>query len=387
MTALPKSESPERTGLAPYACDWRASRGRRHAERASALRTPFQRDRDRVIHSTAFRRLKHKTQVFVAGESDHFRTRLTHSIEVAQIARTIARALGLDEDLTECLALAHDLGHTCFGHAGEDALDAAMKDHGGFDHNAHTLRLLTELECRHIGFDGLNLTWEALEGVVKHNGPVTGADVPAVIIEFDQVYPLDLSTYASAEAQVAALSDDIAYNAHDLDDGLRAGLFGEVDLAETPLFGPIFAGIRRQHPGIDVQRRQAEAVREAIGRMVEDLLTETRARLRAWRPRDADAVRGLGKPLVGFSDAMRADIEGVRKFLFARMYRHAKVVERTDAAKAIVRDLFARYCAAPDLLPEEWRRREPIHRAVADYIAGMTDLFAQNEHRRLCTSS
>jgi len=387
MTALPKSESPERTGLAPYACDWRASRGRRHAERSSALRTPFQRDRDRVIHSTAFRRLKHKTQVFVAGESDHFRTRLTHSIEVAQIARTIARALGLDEDLTECLALAHDLGHTCFGHAGEDALDAAMTDHGGFDHNAHTLRLLTELECRHIGFDGLNLTWEALEGVVKHNGPVTGADVPAVIIEFDQVYPLDLATYASAEAQVAALSDDIAYNAHDLDDGLRAGLFGEDDLAGIPLFGPIFAGIRRQHPDIDAQRRQAEAVREAIGRMVEDLLTETRARLRAWRPRDADAVRGLGKPLVGFSDEMRADIEGVRKFLFARMYRHAKVVERTDAAKAIVRDLFARYCAAPDLLPEEWRRREPIHRAVADYIAGMTDLFAQNEHRRLCTSS
>jgi len=340
-----------------------------------------------VIHSTAFRRLKHKTQVFVAGESDHFRTRLTHSIEVAQIARTIARALGLDEDLTECLALAHDLGHTCFGHAGEDALDAAMTDHGGFDHNAHTLRLLTELECRHIGFDGLNLTWEALEGVVKHNGPVTGADVPGAIVAFDHVYPLDLATYASAEAQVAALSDDIAYNAHDLDDGLRAGLFGEDDLAGIPLFGPIFAGIRRQHPDIDAQRRQAEAVREAIGRMVEDLLAETRARLRAWRPRDADAVRGLGKPLVGFSDAMRADIEGVRKFLFARMYRHAKVVERTDAAKAIVRDLFARYCAAPDLLPEEWRRREPIHRAVADYIAGMTDLFAQNEHRRLCTSS
>jgi dGTPase len=387
MTALPKSESPERAGLAPYACDWRASRGRRHAERSSALRSPFQRDRDRVIHSTAFRRLKHKTQVFVAGESDHFRTRLTHSIEVAQIARTIARALGLDEDLTECLALAHDLGHTCFGHAGEDALDVAMKDHGGFDHNAHTLRLLTELECRHIGFDGLNLTWESLEGVVKHNGPVTGSDVPAAIVEFDRIYPLDLATYASAEAQVAALSDDIAYNAHDLDDGLRAGLFGEADLADTPLFGPIFAGIREQHPAIDAQRRQAEAVREAIGRMVEDLLTETHTRLRAWRPRDADAVRGLGKPLVGFSDAMRADIEGVRKFLFARMYRHAKVVERTDAAKAIVRDLFARYCAAPDLLPEEWRRREPIHRAVADYIAGMTDLFAQNEHRRLCISS
>lgn len=351
------------------------------------MRSPFQRDRDRVIHSTAFRRLKHKTQVFVAGESDHFRTRLTHSIEVAQIARTIARALGLDEDLTECLALAHDLGHTCFGHAGEDALDAAMKDYGGFDHNAHTLRLLTELECRHVGFDGLNLTWESLEGVVKHNGPVIGSDVPGAIVAFDRIYPLDLSTYASVEAQVAALSDDIAYNAHDLDDGLRAGLFGEDDLADIPLFGPIFAGIRAQHPGIDVQRRQAEAVREAIGRMVEDLLSETRARLRAWRPRDADAVRGLGKPLVGFSDAMRADIEGVRRFLFARMYRHAKVVERTDAAKAIVRDLFARYCASPDLLPAEWRRREPIHRAVADYIAGMTDLFAQNEHRRLCIQS
>jgi dGTPase len=383
MTALPKSESPERTGLAPYACDWRASRGRRHAERSSALRSPFQRDRDRVIHSTAFRRLKHKTQVFVAGEGDHFRTRLTHSIEVAQIARTIARALGLDEDLTECLALAHDLGHTCFGHAGEDALDAAMEDHGGFDHNAHTLRLLTELECRHIGFDGLNLTWESLEGVVKHNGPVTGTDIPGAIVDFDRVFPLDLATYASAEAQVAALSDDIAYNAHDLDDGLRAGLFTEADLADTPLFGPIFVGIRKQYPDIDAQRRQSEAVREAIGRMVENLLTETRARIRAAKPRDANAVRQLGKPLVGFSDAMRGDIEGVRKFLYARMYRHAKVVERTDEAKAIVRDLFALYCAQPDLLPEEWRRREPFHRAVADYIAGMTDLFAQTEHRRL----
>ncbi|MCA0451475.1 MAG: deoxyguanosinetriphosphate triphosphohydrolase [Proteobacteria bacterium] len=379
--------NPHPTSLAAYAATDDRSRGRRYEEPAPRFRGEFQRDRDRIIHSTAFRRLVYKTQVFVNHEGDLYRTRLTHSIEVAQIARTIARALGLDEDLTECLALAHDLGHTCFGHAGEDALDAAMKDHGGFDHNAHTLRLLTELECRHIGFDGLNLTWESLEGVVKHNGPVTGSDVPGAIVEFDRVYPLDLSSYASAEAQVAALSDDIAYNAHDLDDGLRAGLFGEDDLADTPLFGPIFAEIRKQHPGIDAQRRQAEAVREAIGRMVEDLLTETRARLRAWRPRDADAVRDLGKPLVGFSDAMRADIEGVRKFLFARMYRHAKVVERTDAAKAIVRDLFARYCASPDLLPEEWRRREPIHRAVADYIAGMTDLFAQNEHRRLCISS
>jgi dGTPase len=381
MTALPKAESPERAGLAPYACDWRASRGRRHAEPASALRTPFQRDRDRVIHSTAFRRLKHKTQVFVAGEGDHFRTRLTHSIEVAQIARTIARALALDEDLTECLALAHDLGHTCFGHAGEEALDAAIAAEGGFDHNAHTLRLLTELECRHIGFDGLNLTWETLEGIVKHNGPVDVATAPAPIRDFDRVYPLDLATYASAEAQVASLADDIAYNAHDLDDGLRAGLFSTRELAEVPLFGPVFAQIDRQHLGIEPARRQAQAVREVIGRMVEDVLRETQTRIRQARLRDADAVRRLGRPLVGFSDAMRKDVEGVRRFLFARMYRHKDVLARTEIAKREVRALFARYAAEPALLPEEWRGRGP--RGVADYIAGMTDLFAQTEHKRL----
>ncbi|MFM7344880.1 MAG: deoxyguanosinetriphosphate triphosphohydrolase [Tagaea sp.] len=381
MTALPKSESPERAGLAPYACDWRASRGRRHVEPDSALRTPFQRDRDRVIHSTAFRRLKHKTQVFVAGEGDHFRTRLTHSIEVAQIARTIARALALDEDLTECLALAHDLGHTCFGHAGEEALDAAIAAEGGFDHNAHTLRLLTELECRHIGFDGLNLTWETLEGVVKHNGPLDAATAPAPIRDFDRAFPLDLGTYASAEAQVAALADDIAYNAHDLDDGLRAGLFAAGDLADVPLFGPVFAQIARQHPGIEPARAQAQAVREVIGRMVEDVLRETQARLRQARPRDADAVRKLGRPVVGFSEAMRKDVEGVRAFLFARMYRHADVVKRTDEAKRMVRELFARYAADPASLPEEWRARG--RRGLADYIAGMTDLFAQTEHKRL----
>lgn len=383
MTALPKSESPERPGLAPYACDWRASRGRRHAEPDSALRTPFQRDRDRVIHSTAFRRLKHKTQVFVAGEGDHFRTRLTHSIEVAQIARTISRALGLDEDLTECLALAHDLGHTCFGHAGEEALDAAIADAGGFDHNAHTLRLLTELESRHIGFNGLNLTWETLEGVVKHNGPIDPASAPAPIREFDRVYPLDLGTYASAEAQVAALADDIAYNAHDLDDGLRAELFAARELDDVPLFGPVFAAIDRQHPGVEPARRQAQAVREAIGRMVEDVLRETDSRIRQTRLRDVDAVRRLGRPLVGFSDAMRADVDGVRKFLFARMYRHADVVKRTDVAKRMVRELFARYLAEPALLPAEWRARPDVKRAIADYIAGMTDLFAQTEHGRL----
>jgi dGTPase len=383
MTALPKSESPERAGLAPYACDWRASRGRRHAEPASALRTPFQRDRDRVIHSTAFRRLKHKTQVFVAGVGDHFRTRLTHSIEVAQIARTISRALRLDEDLTECLALAHDLGHTCFGHAGEEALDAAIADAGGFDHNAHTLRLLVELESRHIGFDGMNLTWETLEGVVKHNGPVDPATAPAPIRDFDRVYPLDLGTYASAEAQVAALADDIAYNAHDLDDGLRAGLFRARDLADVPLFGPVFAAIDRQYPDVEPSRRQAQAVREVIGRMVEDVLGETESRLRQACPRDADAVRRLGRPVVGFSDAMRADVDGVREFLFARMYRHPKVIARTDDAKRIVREMYAKFAAEPALLPDEWRARPDAKRAIADYIAGMTDLFAQTEHKRL----
>lgn len=383
MTALSKSESPERAGLAPYACDWRASRGRRHAEPPSALRSPFQRDRDRVIHSTAFRRLKHKTQVFVAGEGDHFRTRLTHSIEVAQIARTIARALALDEDLTECLALAHDLGHTCFGHAGEEALDAAIAEDGGFDHNAHTLRLLTELECRHVGFDGLNLTWETLEGVVKHNGPVDPRAAPGPIRAFDAAFPLDLDSYASAEAQVAALADDIAYNAHDLDDGLRAGLFAAAELADVPLFGPVFAEIDRRHPGIEPTRRQAQAVREVIGRMVEDVLRETRSRILGARLRDAQSVRALGRPLVAFSDAMRADVEGVRRFLFARMYRHPQVVARTDEAKRIVRELFDRYAADPAALPEEWRARKSGKRAIADYIAGMTDLFAQTEHKRL----
>jgi dGTPase len=375
-------------GRAVFACDPAKSRGRRVAEAPSALRTPFQRDRDRVIHSTAFRRLKHKTQVFVAHESDHYRTRLTHSLEVAQIARTLARALGLDEDLTECLALGHDLGHTPFGHAGEDALDAAMEPYGGFDHNAQTLRVLTKLERRHIGFDGLNLTWETLEGVVKHNGPLLGA-LPAAIGEYNAGHDLELDTYPGAEAQIAALSDDIAYNAHDLDDGLRAGLFDTAALAGVPLAGPIWAAIAEEYPAVEHGRAVGELVRRLVGAMVADLLTQTRANIAVAKPASADAVRALRRPLAAFSPAMAADMNALKKFLFANMYRHPSVNETTARARKVVRDLFERYFAEPDMLPPEWRKiaggadRIRAARAIADYIAGMTDNFALAEHRRL----
>ncbi len=375
-------------GKAAFACRPAASRGRRWPEAPSAFRTPFQRDRDRVIHSTAFRRLKHKTQVFVAPESDHYRTRLTHSLEVAQIARTLARALGLDEDLTECLALAHDLGHTPFGHAGEEALDLAMADHGGFSHNAQTLRVLTKLERRHIGFDGLNLTFETLEGVVKHNGPVL-APLPAAIAEYAADHDLELHSYPSAEAQVAALADDIAYNAHDLDDGLRAGLFALDDLAEIALAGPVLAAIEAQHPGIELGRKVGELVRRLVGTMVEDLLAQTSANIVAIRPDSVDAVRNLRRPLAAFSPAMVAQMASLKKFLFERMYRHPSVKIRTEHARRVVASLFARFHAEPLLLPEQWRAvaagadPQRAARAVADYIAGMTDNFALGEHRRL----
>ncbi len=383
---------------APFSCRPDASRGRLFREADSRLRTAFQRDRDRVIHSTAFRRLKHKTQVFVAPEGDHYRTRLTHSLEVAQIARSIARCLGLDEDLAEAVALAHDLGHTPFGHAGEEALDQAMQDWGGFDHNAQTLRILTKLEQRYAEFDGLNLSWETLEGVVKHNGPLTGplADpkkakaVPAAITEYVAQHDLGLDTFAGPEAQVAALSDDIAYDNHDIDDGLRAGLFRIADLRDVPLVGPVFAEVEAKYPGLAEGRLIGESIRRLIGIMVEDVIAETRRRIEKALPRSADAVRGLSQPLVAFSEPMRAQERVLRKFLFEHMYKHERVLRTTDRARGIVRDLFSWYMAEPaSRLPAEWRARvgsknnAGTARVVADYIAGMTDRFALDEHRRI----
>jgi len=384
---------------APYACQPGTTRGRRFAEPESAMRSAYQRDRDRVIHSTAFRRLQYKTQVFVYHEGDHYRTRLTHSIEVAQIARTIARALAVDEDLAEAVALAHDLGHTPFGHAGEDALNAAMAPYGGFDHNAQTLRILTRLEQRYAAFDGLNLTWEALEGVVKHNGPLVGPNaerryaggLPAAITEYNAQHDLGLSTWPSLEAQIAALADDIAYNNHDIDDGLRAGLFTVRTLMDVPLAGPVFTEVAGRHPAISEGRLVGEAIRRLIDRMVTDLLAETRRRIAEVRPDTADAVRAAGRPLVAFSDALQAETQALRKFLFERMYRHERVTRSTDHAKRVVAALFARFFAEPATLPAEWAGRalaadEPRRaRLVADYIAGMTDRFALTEYGRLFT--
>jgi dGTPase len=378
---------PALLNLAVYACRAEQSRGRRHPEPESRMRSAFQRDRDRIIHSAAFRRLKYKTQVFVYHEGDYYRTRLTHSLEVAQIARTVSRALGLDEDLAEALALAHDLGHTPFGHSGEDALHAAMKEHGGFDHNDQTLRVLTKLERRYAAFDGLNLTWETLEGVVKHNGPVKNPppSIKAYVAEHD----LELATWPSAEAQVAALADDIAYNNHDIDDGLRAGLFDVADLKDVPLVGPVFAELMERWPGLERGRLIHEAVRALIGLMVEDLLEETQRRLAARNPRSADDIRCLDGPVVAFSDAMRANDKALKRFLFDRMYRHYRVNRMTSKARRVVRDLFELFLAEPACLPTEWREqtenapRAQAARVVADYIAGMTDRYALDEHARL----
>src|SRR5436305_2895643 len=311
---------------APYASDPEKSRGRLHPEPEHAMRSPFQRDRDRIIHSSAFRRLKHKTQVFVYHEGDHYRTRLTHSLEVAQIARTIARALGLDEDLAEALALAHDLGHTPFGHAGEEALNAEMAPYGGFSHNDQTLRILTRLEHGYAEFDGLNLTWEALEGTVKHNGPLLGAGidkpVPPSVAEYDRQHPLALDTFPGPEAQVAALSDDIAYNNHDIDAGLRAGLFAVADLAEVPLVGPVFAEVAARYPGLDESRLIHEAIRRVIDRMVRDLVAETRRRFAESGVTTVDEVRHRGEPVAAFSAEMRNHDRALKRFLHERMYRH-----------------------------------------------------------------
>jgi dGTPase len=380
-------------GLAPYASKPEESRGRLHPEPEHSMRSPFQRDRDRIIHSTAFRRLTHKTQVFVYHEGDHYRTRLTHSLEVAQIARTISRALGLDEDLAETLALAHDLGHTPFGHAGEEALDAEMARFGGFSHNDQTLRILTRLERRYAEFDGLNLTWESLEGTVKHNGPLRGAaidrPVPPTIAEYDRRHPLGLETFPSAEAQVAALADDIAYNNHDIDDGLRAGLFTVIDLADVPLVGSVFHGVASRYPGLEQSRLIHESIRRVIDRMVGDLIGETSRRLGDSGVGSADQVRALKEPVAAFSDEMRQNDRALKEFLFERMYRHHRVNRMSSKARRIVHDLFALYLAEPECLPREWRGLaagpdDPrTARIAADYLAGMTDRFALDEHRRL----
>ncbi len=377
---------------APYASHPEASRGRLHQEPEHDMRSPFQRDRDRIIHSTAFRRLMHKTQVFVTHEGDHFRTRLTHSLEVAQIARTIARALGLDEDLAEALALAHDLGHTPFGHAGEEALNAGMQPYGGFSHNDQTLRILTRLERGYAEFDGLNLTWETLEGTAKHNGPLVGPGierpVPPSIAAYDARHPLGLDTWPGPEAQVASLADDIAYNNHDIDDGLRAGLFAVADLAEVPLVGPVFAEVAQRYPGIDEPRLIHEAIRRLIDCMVRDLVGETRKRLAESGAGSADAVRALAAPVAAFSAQMRDHDRTLKRFLFERMYRHYRVNRMSSKARRVVRELFQLFLAEPECLPGEWRAltggsQAETARIVADYLAGMTDRFALDEHRRL----
>jgi dGTPase len=387
MAAIPAVSITGQSGRAPYASDPDRTRGRLHREPESFTRSVYQRDRDRIIHSAAFRRLKYKTQVFVYHEGDNYRTRLTHSLEVAQVARSLCRSLGLDEDLAEALALAHDLGHTPFGHAGEEALNAAMKDFGGFDHNGQTLRILTKLEARYAEFDGLNLTWETLEGIAKHNGPLQR--IPWAVQEYAAVQNLELETWPGPEAQIAALSDDIAYHSHDIDDGLRAGLFTVEDLSRVPLVGPIFGEVAARYPGLEPTRLIHESIRRLIDQFVNDVLGETRRRLAAAAPRSSDAIRALGRPVVAFSPRMADDNQALRAFLYERMYRHPRVKAMTDHAKVVVRDLFADMIARPDLLPEDWRAKADgaggtgTARLVADYIAGMTDRFALDEHARL----
>jgi dGTPase len=435
--------------LAPYACHPDKSRGRLYPESESNTRSAFQRDRDRVIHSTAFRRLEYKTQVFVNHEGDHYRTRLTHSLEVSQMARSICRSLGLNEDLAEALALAHDLGHTPFGHAGEDSLSEMMEPFGGFDHNAHTLRIVTSLEQRYADFDGLNLTWETLEGVAKHNGPVikpsprslfnffknftssktiakptskeetyggppsqgqsdvavrlarkqreeaggpipqAGQKIPRALSEYNDRHNLELETYASGEAQVASLADDIAYNNHDIDDGLRAGLFTIEQLNEVDSVGQIFREVLRQHPNIDETRLTHEAIRRLINRMVTDLITQTRQNIHNERIEEVSDIRSLGKPLVSFSPEMQENNLQLKAFLMEHMYRHYKVNRMASKARRVIRDLFNYFLSEPECLPTPWRnlagapKTAKTATVVADFIAGMTDRFALEEYRRV----
>jgi dGTPase len=382
---------------AVYATDPAKSRGRLHEEPESRTRNPFERDRDRIVHSSAFRRLRGKTQVFVAHEGDHYRTRLTHSLEVAQIARTVARQMGLDDDLAETLGIAHDLGHPPFGHTGEDVLDLCMEQYQGFDHNAQTLRVLTKLERRYPAFDGLNLTWETLEGVVKHNGPLirfgaTLQDLPIAIQEYVATHDLELDSWPGPEAQVAAFADDIAYNNHDIDDGLRAGLFTLSELrADVPMVERVLATVEADYPELDEFRASAEMVRRLIGVLADDLIWESTNRLNEAKPQSPEDIRAAGKPLIGFSDIMNEHQSVLRRFLMARMYRHWKVNRSRSHAKRILRELFDLFLAEPELLPPDWQtggdgpRGQRTARRVCDYIAGMTDDFAIDEHRRLFT--
>ncbi|HEY3778123.1 MAG TPA: deoxyguanosinetriphosphate triphosphohydrolase [Rhizomicrobium sp.] len=381
------------TARAPFACQPASSRGRYHREAESPTRSCYQRDRDRIIHSTAFRRLKHKTQVFVRHQGDYYRTRLTHSLEVAQIARSIARVLAIDEDLAEAVSLAHDLGHTPFGHAGEEALSEAAREVGGFDHNAHALRLLTRLEHRYAAFDGLNLTWETLEGLVKHNGPLAGHDsaraLPAPFATFDALWPLDLWSWPGLEAQVAALADDIAYVNHDIDDALRAGLFSVDDLVAAPLAGAFAGEVIERYGPLELARFIGEVVHRLMGVLVGDVLAETRARLAVAAPESAEAVRGQDLAMVAFSPGKAREFAQLKGFLRDRMYRHPRVTASTKLAKDVVAELYAAFVDDPELLPAEWNAacegaKLPVTaRVVRDYIAGMTDLYALHEHARV----
>lgn len=374
---------------ANYACTPSDSRGRLYPEAESGHRSCFQRDRDRIIHASSFRRLKHKTQVFVEHEGDYFRTRLTHSIEVAQVARTMARALGVNEDLTEAIALAHDLGHTPFGHTGEDALCDLMAPYGGFDHNAQAIRIVTNLERHYADFDGLNLTWESLEGIAKHNGPVA-APYPWALAEYNARHDLELTTYASLEAQIAAIADDIAYNHHDLHDGLRAGLFEVADIMALPLVGPCFGEVDAGYPNLDPTRRRHEALRRFFGVLVEDVIAHATTALGALDPASSQDIRHAGRAMVRFSDQVFADLKEVRAFLFTRMYRASRVVETRAIVTDVVNDLFPHMMAHPDQLPRQWQAEvraaqddTTLARLVCDYIAGMTDRFALQTHRRI----
>jgi dGTPase len=378
--------------LAPYACHPKQSRGRLYPEDECGMRSPHQRDRDRIIHSSAFRRLEYKTQVFVNHEGDHYRTRLTHSLEVSQLARGIARSLKLNEDLAEALALAHDLGHTPFGHAGEDGLNEAMKDFGGFEHNAQSIRLLTQLEHRYADFDGLNLTWETLEGIAKHNGPLVGTGkkpLPRAMKYYAEQHDLELHSYASAEAQVAAIADDIAYNNHDLDDGLRAGFFKLDDLLILPMLGEIIKEVNSQHPMLSPQRQSHEIIRRMINKMVGDVLETTKQRIRQYRIATPDNVRQLGQTLVGFSTEMEVVNKSIKSYLFKNMYRHYKVNRMSSKARRVVKELFDFFITEPNCLPSVWYAQtdgpnsQRTAETIADFIAGMTDRFALEEHARI----
>ena len=383
---------------ARFACQPAQTRGRLVPEDESAFRSCFQRDRDRIIHASAFRRLKHKTQVFVEHEGDFYRTRLTHSIEVAQVARTIAGALGLNVELTEAVALAHDLGHTPFGHTGEDALSELMAPYGGFDHNAQAIRIVTALERHYAEWDGLNLTWDTLEGIAKHNGPVTdgaggalkGDAVPWALAAYNARHDLELHTHASAEAQVAALSDDIAYNNHDLHDGLRAELFSTDELAELPVLDGCFAEVDRRYPGLNYYRRRHEALRRFFGILVEDVIDNARRALADLDPQSVTDVRMAGRMIIHFTPALWQDLKVIRGFLFRRMYRAPAVIEMRREVTEVVRELFPLYMGRTELLPKQWRKdvaearsETELARIVCDYIAGMTDRFALQEHARL----